>query len=172
MTPELLLALVSGRSIALAEPVGGKRPEWTVIEAGWGLSRLQSCYDAAFRYRHGRDPSVYWRLHRFLWDEAMRTSWESKWKRKVAGRYYLNDLVALVLAEEWLSNLDRQRLVLRLTGSWPEGVYEREIQPKQRTVAMILDRWCSAAHEHIQHRIRCDAYDDGYADVDREAELA
>jgi len=156
VTPELLLALVSGRSIALSEPVGGRRPEWSVIEFGWGESGLPRKYAAAFRFRHARDNSVYHRLYRYLRIEAERLAWREKWKRRIAGRRYLDELVRIVLLEEILSNLDRTRLLMRLEDDWDEGVFAREIQPKMRAIGMILDRWTAAAHEHIAYQIRQD----------------
>lgn len=168
MTPELLLALVSGRSIALSEPVGGRRPEWTLVEAGWGMARLSTCYELAFRYRHSRDGGVYPRLWSALRFAAERLAWCDRWKRRIEGRLYVDDLVGLVLAEEWMSHNDRQRLLTRCENSWPEGVYERQILPKQRRIGMVLDRWCSAAHEHVARRIRVDEEDE----FDNESALA
>lgn len=148
------MALVSGKSLSISEPVGGRRPEWGIPECGWGHARLQRIYDMAFRFRHSRDGGVFTRLQACLRLESERIAWREKWKRKIDGRLYLDDLVAIVLLEEWLSHLDRQRLVEKLQKRWPEGVYERQIQPKQRRIGMVLDAWCSTAHEHVARRIR------------------
>lgn len=164
MTPETLLALVSGQSIALAEPVGGRVPQWTLVEAGFGMASLQSPYTLAFCYRYARDPSVYQRLYTELLAESMRLADSEHWKTRIDGRRYLGYLVDVVMAEEWMSNLDRQRMLTDIEREWGEA-YESFLARKQRKIAMILDRWCTAAHEHIARRIATE-------DVDNELEVA
>lgn len=164
MTPETLLALVSGQSIALAEPVGGRVPQWTLVEAGFGMASLQSPYTLAFCYRYARDPSVYQRLYTELLAESMRLADSEHWKTRIDGRRYLGYLVEVVMAEEWMSNLDRQRMLTSIEKQWGEA-YESFLARKQRKIAMILDRWCAAAHEHIARRIATE-------DVDNELEVA
>jgi len=164
MTPETLLALVSGQSIALAEPVGGRVPQWTLVEVGFGMASLQSPYTLAFCYRYARDPSVYQRLYTELLAESMRLADSEHWKRRVDGRRYLGYLVDVVMAEEWMSNLDRQRMLTSIEKQWSVGTYGSFLARKQQKIAMILDRWCAAAHEHIAHRIR--------NEIDAEEEVA
>ena len=156
MTPENLLALVSGQSIALAEPVGGRVPQWTLVEAGFGMGALESPYSLAFCYRYARDASVYRRLYAKLLTESIRLAEFEHWKTRLNGKRYLEGLVEIVMAEEWMSDLNRQRLLIQMECNWPTGVYHRQIARKHRAIAMILDRWCAAAHEHIARRIRND----------------
>jgi hypothetical protein len=165
VTPETLLALVSGQSIAWAEPVGGRVPQWTLVEAGFGMGELSSPYLLAFWYRYGRDPAVYRRLYEKLREESIRLAESESWGTRIAGRKYLDSLVSVVLAEEWLSYPDRQRLLDQLESQWPDGVYYRKLVRRQHAIATILDRWCSIAHEHIARRIRLE-------DVDLEEEVA
>ena len=165
MTPETLLALVSGQSIALAEPVGGRIPQWTLVEAGFGMGELRSPYLLAFWYRYARDRSVYQRLYEELRAESIRLAEAEHWKTRLNGGRYMDGLVGIVLAEEWMSNLDRQRLLVQMQCNWPSGLYDEQIARKHRAIAMILDRWCAAAHEHIAQRIRTE-------DVDAELEVA
>ncbi len=155
MTPEMLLAIVSGQSISAADVVGGRKPEWTLVAAGWATAGgLDECCHLAFRYRYGRDGSVYSKLKAYLTHAAQRLAWHDKWRRKVSGRAYLDQIIVWVLLEEWMSLVDRQRLLAHLMNTWPDGAYERELSEKQRRIAMILDRWCATAHEHIRYRIR------------------
>lgn len=165
MTPEALMARVSGQSIALADPIGGARPQWTLVEMAWGCAhKLDERFYLAFRWRHGRDGGCYGRLREFLLHETEQLAWRDRWKRKINGvaqNLYLRELVNIVLNEELMSFVERQRLLTVLEKQWPEGVFDREIAPKQRRIAMLLDAWCAAAHEHVARRIRDDEFDIG-----------
>jgi hypothetical protein len=124
------------------------------------MGKLSSPYLLAFWYRFARDPAVRQRLYGILLAESMRLASLEGWKQRVEGRLYLGYLVGVVMAEEWMSNLDRQRLADHMEQEWPRGVYQRFLVRKQRKIAMILDRWCAAAHEHIAARISsCDEID-------------
>lgn len=162
MMPETLLAMVTGQSVAPTEPVGGRVPQWTLAEAGFGMGYLSSPYLLAFCYRYARDPSVYGRLYEKLLAESRSLARNERWKHRVNGRFYLEYLVAVVLAEEWMSHLNRQRLLMQIEREWGEA-YGRHLVKKQGKIAMILDRWCAVAHEHIARRI---------SDVDLECDLA
>lgn len=128
------------------------------------MAQLEEVCEIAFRFRHSRDSGVYPRLWSALRIAAERLAWRDKWKRRIVGRLYIDDLVQISLAEEWMSHNDRQRLLTKLEHDWPEGVYERQILPKQRSIGMVLDRWCATAHEHVARRIRQD--DGAYVDSD------
>jgi len=154
MTPEALLAKVAARSVSLAEPVGGATPAWTLVEAGFASAGLSRAQMAAFWWRYARDPAVRSILYGALLTEAGRIFTLERWPDRIAGRPYLNDLVLLAMAEDQLSDLDRQRLRDRLPKHWPEGVWDRQLSKRYRAVGHILDAWCAEAHRHMAQRIR------------------
>jgi hypothetical protein len=156
MTPEQLLSMVAARSLALAEPIGGAAPTWTLVEAGFAAAGLSRAQTAAFWHRYARDPGVRRTLYADLAAEAGRLALEQHWPPQVAGRPYLAELVQLAIAEETLSDLDRQRLQDRLPSYWPEGVWDRHLARRYRAIGQILDCWCAEAHWHMAQRMRED----------------
>lgn len=154
MTPEHLLTLVAARSQSLQEPIGGAAPTWTLAEAGYAAAGLTRAQAAAMFWRYMRDDGARRVLWACLLDEAARLFTEERWPDRIAGRLYLVDLVELAIAEETLSDVDRQRLRDRLPGRWPEGVWNQQLAKRYAKVGAILDAWCAEAHRHMARRIR------------------
>lgn len=156
MTPEQLLALVAARSVPMAEPVGGAAPEWTLVDCGYAAAGLTREQMAAFWWRYARDVGVYNLLWRSLYGEAVGLQRREGWAKRVDGRCYLAELVTLVIAEEQLSDVDRQRLRDKLPLRWPEGVWEAKLARRYAKLGAVLDRWCGEAHRHMARRMRKD----------------
>jgi hypothetical protein len=154
LTPERLFALVLAHSPGFAEPIGGGKPTWTILEAAWGASGIPNDLLSAFLWRYARDGTALAALQPLLVNEAQRLSKRERWPKTIDGIPYLLDLVELVLAEEQLSELDRERLRQRLEYGWGEATWNRYLAPKHRAIGAILDRLCVDAHEHIARRIR------------------
>ena len=158
MTPERLLALVLAHSPGFAEPVGGGRPLWTILEAAWGCAGLSSDRVAAFWWRFARDDRSRTVLETALMDEAVRIAEREQWPKRIAGELYVGALVELVIAEEIMSEIQRERLQQRLEQLWGP-TWQGQIARKHRAIGAILDRWCTDGHEHIARRIRENADD-------------
>lgn len=156
MTPERLFALVLAHSPGFAEPVGGGKPSWTILEAAWGASGFDNKRLAAFLWRYTRDPASGSAVYRVLWNEALQLSQRERWPTVIQGQPYLGELVKIVVAEEQMSELQRDRLLRWLKERWGDAVWDRQVAPKHRAVGAILDRYCVDAHEHIARRIRDD----------------
>ena len=154
MTPERLLALVLAHSPGFAPMVGGSRPAWGLLEAGWGFAALPAEAWAAFLWRYGRDGQALTALHPLLLAEARYIARREHWPEQIAGAPYLLDLVELALAEEQLTELDRDRLRRRLEHGWGAEVWTRQLERKHRVIGAVLDKWCVDAHESISRRIR------------------
>lgn len=159
MTPEQLLALVAARSVAVSEPVGGAKPEWTLVELGFVSAGLRREQMEAFWWRHARDVGVVRSLGRRLLAEVREVARREGWPRLIGGRDYVPELVVLAIAEEQLSDLDKQRLRDRLEGHWPDGEWGRQLSRRYRVVGSILDGWCMEAHWHMVLRMREDTYE-------------
>ena len=156
MSPERLLALVLAHSPGFAEPVGDGRPTWTVLEAAWGCAGFDNDALSAFLYRYTRDQGAGRAVRRVLWSEALRLSQRERWPLLIDGRPYLSDLVHIVMVEETMSELQRDRLLRLLKFDWGEAIWDRMLAPKHRAIGAVLDRLCTDAHEHIARRIRDD----------------
>jgi hypothetical protein len=156
VTPEQLLALVSGRSLPLAEPVGGAAPAWTLVECGFCAAGLTPEQAAAFWWRYAHDPTAHGQLLRALRLEVERIAAAERWPERVDGRAYIDELVALALAEDVLSDLDRHRLRERLPREWPPGAWQRHLARRYARVGAVLDAWCADAHRHMAARMRDD----------------
>ncbi len=154
MSPERLVALVLAHGPGFAEPVGGSRPEWTVLEAAWGCAGLSDDHLAAFWWRYARDQAAGATIRRVLWKEAHGLAERERWPMTLHGQPYLLDLVWVVLAEEQMSELQRDRLQRMLKLEWSEPTWDKHLAPKHRAIGAVLDRLCTDAHEHIARRIR------------------
>lgn len=154
MTPERLLALVLAHSPGFAEPVGGGRPTWTVLELSWGCAGFDNEHLSAFLWRYARDHGAGQQVRKVLSQEALKLAERENWPETISGQRYLGDLIAVVLAEETMSELQRDRLLRMMKTEWGEAVWDRYLAPKHRAIGAILDRMCVDAHEHISRRIR------------------
>jgi hypothetical protein len=89
-----------------------------------------------------------------LTQEALELAEREDWPETISGQRYLGDLIAVVLAEETMSELQRDKLLRMMKTEWTEPVWDRYLAPKHRAIGAILDRLCTDAHEHISRRIR------------------
>ena len=137
--------------------MGGSRPLWTLVEAGWGCAGLTEAQLAAFWWRYARDGKALQVLTPLLHQEAARIAREQQWPKLCDGYPYLPELVEHVLAEETMSDVQRHKVLERLAAVWGTS-WEKHLSRRHRAIGAILDRWCVGAHDHIARRIR--EYDD------------
>lgn len=156
MNPEILIAVVQARAAQLDGVTSGGRPEWTVLECAWGLSRLPAGPLNAFLWRYARDGKALATLLPALLNEAVRLARRERWPERVDGLPYLTELTAVVVHEEHMSDVQRDRLLRRLEATWGPEIWSRHLARKHRAIGVLLDRWVTDGYEHVARRIRED----------------
>lgn len=154
MNPELLIALVQARGCVLDNATTGGKRQWGILEAAWGLSDLRNGPLDAFLWRYARDGRVLVTLLPALTSEAHRLARSERWPSLIDGLPYVAELSEVVVHEEHMSDLQRDRLLRRLEAAWSPEVWNRHLARKHKSIGAILDRWCTDGHEHIARRIR------------------
>lgn len=162
MSPEMLMAVSTARSVSLDRISAGARPQWTLSEVGMACSGLpQHVFDAA-SYAYAGDDSVRGRLSLWLLEWALAEREHRQWPRRVVTlqgpRQFMRDLCDLWLCEvraPWRFKASAHRPnIRRIVMDVSEPVWSTRLSPIYTAIGSEFCNWIGTAESMMENNLR------------------
>lgn len=163
MTPEMLFAVGTARTVTLDRISSGGRPKWTVSEVGIACGGMaEHVFDAAM-YTYAGDDSVRRRLSLWLLEWALKERERLKWPRRVVTeggqhRQFVRDLCDLWLCEvrtpSQFVRKPNAPNIRRKVMDVSEPVWSSRLAPIYQAIGNEFGAWLIEADEVIERRTR------------------
>ena len=156
MNPENLVLLGTARGCTHRILAGQGRgvPDYTFVDAGWAMARLQERYQDAFMYRVAGDDSIRHRLWGAVFQAAIRLQEQESWPKRINGERYLEPFTQMLLDEERWKATQRNNFVRGAVMNVSQRTWYRRLnKPYAQLQSETMESWCGTAWRHIRRRI-------------------